>query len=81
MRNGDGEIATGEMGREKQSAGRGGEDQKCKQKKTHGREEEAKGEGRRVISRRGRAGPKPGNWGGWAWKPRPAVCILVKIFR
>lgn len=34
MRNGDGEIATGEMEREKQSAGRDGEVQKCKQKKT-----------------------------------------------
>lgn len=53
MRNGDGEIAAGEMEREKQSAGRDGEVQKCKQKKTQpvlggkerGRNGEAEGAG------------------------------------
>lgn len=63
MRNGDGEIAAGEMEREKQSTGRDGEVQKCKQKKTQpawmkrrvggtGR----RSRGRRVVLRRGRAG-------------------------
>lgn len=51
MRNGDGEIATGEMEREKQSAGRDGEVQKCKQKKTQpaldGKERGRNGEAKR----------------------------------
>lgn len=58
MQNGDGEIATGEMEREKQSAGRGGEVQKCKQKKTLPvlRGTGRRRRGRRVALRRGRAG-------------------------
>lgn len=74
MQNGDGEIAAGEMEREKQSAGRDGEVQKCKQKKIQpvlggkerGRNREAGvggWEGTQGGSQAWESWTKPGNYG------------------